>query len=912
MSLKKNKNKNRTLNQNKDEETDFEDLKRRSKSYNMIFIAISLLIFGILGMIVVTQMELQPGSEFSDFEEKYPFKLKSMQGPTLNFNGGSFPLDLVLCHTDTESWHAWEREYPLPNLGLLMLFDSKTGDQIGLSRPFNGPIKSVFPIIDMNGDGVTDYLIKKATVAPMWELREISYDRDRGELEPQLEAIIDEDAYENKIINGLTLADINGINYSIYSIVDVVSLGNLTDSKEDLIFLEAKYDSLYLTTYFINGTNVINKSMGFYEPWGDPDTATLPKIELFNCNGSNHLLFVNKSDFIFYNLSSPNFNDKLYNRSVSDFGEEDNRFLNYQIIEDLDSDGNNEIILVKYNGNCSNQVILLNGSTGQTLFDFENFAFLPASLHPRIEKLFVKEIGNHHDGRTYILIEYFGRTELTGIDYFELKFRFTSAYMVGKSGSSLVYVDYLIKEDHVNEERQTTVLDQDLNFDGVNEIITIDEMESTSMISPMTTYRITIKDLFFGKTFSSLNLNTEVRSIQTIKDFDGDGIVDLLASSSQSFSIVSSQEPVGMFLSSAFPYNLGIPLFVLLVSIIIIGIILLIYYGGKFRYSVEPIKDNLKALAKKKKMTIFTIVISLITISITFFLFMTMLNVFNTTLVAGSWISEIIINVLIIMIVWFGLLTLTAAIYNLFAPYFAYIFIKLRALFFKVSRAYTNEFYVMDLKERKKLGTFSKLKRVMVPLLLSLAIGFYAYNYLAPFFGYNTTFATFSVSEFGSFIVGYMLLCILPLILSFLAFSFFNSGNYLLDDAGIVYYREPKRYRKPADIEPVSIWAQSLVKGAAGISALITFIEFAITLDVQTMVSQTGEGMLLLMVLLLIIFWGLPFITGFAYILLAEELMDFSTEYNNKHLYKLMEKGGIDATPREITIEDSKRAKKKK
>jgi hypothetical protein len=263
------------------------------------------------------------------------------------------------------------------------------------------------------------------------------------------------------------------------------------------------------------------------------------------------------------------------------------------------------------------------------------------------------------------------------------------------------------------------------------------------------------------------------------------------------------------------------------------------------------------------------------------------------------------------MVVWFGLLTLRAAIYNLFAPYFAYIFIKLRALFFKVSRAYTNEFYVMDLKERKKLGTFSKLKRVIVPLLLSLAIGFFAYNYLAPFFGYNTTFATFSISEFGSFIVGYMLLCILPLILSFLAFSFFNSGNYLLDDAGIVYYREPKRYRKPADVEPVSIWAQSLVKGAAGISTLITFIEFAITLDVQTMISQSGEGMLLLMVILLIIFWGLPFITGFAYILLAEELMDFSTEYNNKRLYKLMEKGGIDATPRKITIEPSNQTKDK-
>ncbi len=916
MSLKK-KNKNQITNQNQDEETEYEDWKRRSKSYNMIFIAISLLVFGILGMVVVTQMDLQPGSQFSDFEERYPFELKPMPGPALSFSGGSFPLDLVLCHTDTYSWHAWEKEYPLPNLGLLMLFDSKTGEQLGLSRLFDGPIKSVFPIMDMNGDGVTDYLIKKATVAPTWHLREITYDIERAELEPQLEEIVDEDAYVNKIINGLTLADINGINYSNFSIVDVVSLNNFTDSKGDLIFLEVRPHpvheneySLYLTTYFINGTNVINKSIGSYSSWGDPDTATLPKIEFFKCNGSNQLLFVNQSNFILYNLSSSNFNDILFNQSISDWNE-NNRFINYQVIKDLDSDGNKEIVLIKYNGNCSNQVLLINGSTGQKLFDFEIYALFPASLRPRIDNLFVKEIGNYHDGRTYILIEYFGRTQLSGIDYFELKFRFTTGYMIGKSHSTFIYVDYLISQDWVNEEQQTTVLDQDLNFDGVNEIITINEIPPTSMLSPMQTYRINIKDIFFGKTFSTLNINFEVRSLQVIKDFDGDGIVDLLARGSQSFSIISSQEPVGMFLSPAFPYNLGIPLFILLVSIIIIGIILLIYYGGKFRYTVEPIKENLRALAKKKKMTIFTIILSLITISFTFFLFMTMLNVFNSTLVAGSWITDIIIYVLLIMVFWFGLLTFTAAIYNLFAPYFAYLFIKLRALFFKVSRAYTNEFYVLDLKERKNLGTFSKLKRVIVPLLLSLAIGFYAYNYLAPFLGYNTTFTSISVNEFGSFIVGYMLLCILPLILSFLAFSFFNSGNYLLDDAGIVYYREPKRYRKPADVEPVSIWAQSLVKGAAGISALITFIEFALTLDVQTMVSQSGEGMILLMVLLLIIFWGLPFITGFAYVLLAEELMDFSTEYNNRRLYKLMEKGGIDPTLRKITIEASKEVKKK-
>ncbi|TXT60109.1 MAG: membrane protein of unknown function [Promethearchaeota archaeon] len=918
--LKKKNKKNETtqfINPN-DEETEFEDLKRRSKAYSMIFLAISLLIFGILGLVVVTQMELQPGSQFAEFQEKYPFELNAMEGPELSFNGLSIGMDRVLCYTDLYEWLPFEKEYPFPNLGMLMLFDSHNIEEPLIQRPYDGPIKGVYPISDVNGDGFTDYLVSKATVAPAWSFEGFSFDIDRGVVEARLSETIDEDAYENKLVSGLTLLDINGIDYCNNTILDVAVLSNFTDSKGDLLFLEAESDPndeyqkfLYITSYLLNGSLIINKSIGEYHGYDDSRRNPIPNIEIYSYNDTNQLLFINRSHFILYNLNSPNLNETLYSRNISDYEGDANRYINYQVIEDLDSDGNKEILLAKYFGGCNSSISLINGSNGEQLYNFSLFALLPDTITSRINTIHITDIGDAYNGRSYILFEYIGNTGLFGDNFYayEFKFRYTAAYVIQKDRSQMVYVDYIFQQDYIPEEAKTVSINQDLNFDGINEILTMNMIPPTSELSPMRTFRLNIKDIFFQKTFSTINMNDEVGEMIMIKDFNGDGLNDIIANGRTVFSVISSQEPVGMFLSPAFPYGLGIPLFVLLVTIIIIGVLLLVYYGGKFRYSVEPIKENIKNTLKKKKLTIFTLIISIVTIALTFFLFMILLNVFNSTLIAGTWISEIIIYTLLIMIIWFGLLTLTAAIYNFFAPYFAYLFIRLRSVFFKLSKAYINKFYVIDMKQRKNLGTFSKLKRVMVPLLLSLAIGFYLYNYLAPILGYSTSFSTLTPNQFGEFIVGYMILCILPLILSFTVFAFFNAGNYLLDDAGIVYFREPKKYRKPADVEPVSIWAQSLVKGAAGISALITFVEFAITMDVQSAIQSAGQELFLIMLTILVLFWGLPFITGFAYILLAEELMDFSTEFNNKRLYKLMERGGIDATPRKINIDVVKESK---
>jgi hypothetical protein len=270
--------------------------------------------------------------------------------------------------------------------------------------------------------------------------------------------------------------------------------------------------------------------------------------------------------------------------------------------------------------------------------------------------------------------------------------------------------------------------------------------------------------------------------------------------------------------------------------------------------------------------------------------------------------TDITIYFLTVIITWYGVLPLTAALYNRFAPNFAFIFIRLRSLFFKISRSYNHDIIVLDMGERKEIGTIIQIKRTILPLLLSIATGFYSYNTLAPILGYPDKFEVFGSTEFFQFMNGYMLLCVLPMILAFLVFSFFISGNFLLDDAGVVYFRQSKKHRQPGDIEPISIWAQSIIKGIAGLSALITLIGFLSEVDFSGFFGEQFEnvGQAIMnysfgALIIIVFFAGIPFLTSFSYVLLAGEIMEFSIDYNVQKLYLKMEKAGYNTIPREIT-----------
>ncbi|KKL61687.1 hypothetical protein LCGC14_2192830, partial [marine sediment metagenome] len=58
-----------------------------TKSINLVLIAISMLILGSLGLVFVTQMELQPGWVWDDLNEIYPARIYSLESDDVTGDG---------------------------------------------------------------------------------------------------------------------------------------------------------------------------------------------------------------------------------------------------------------------------------------------------------------------------------------------------------------------------------------------------------------------------------------------------------------------------------------------------------------------------------------------------------------------------------------------------------------------------------------------------------------------------------------------------------------------------------------------------------------------------------------------------------------------------------------------------------
>ncbi|NVM35502.1 MAG: hypothetical protein HWN81_07890 [Candidatus Lokiarchaeota archaeon] len=849
--------------------------KGDSRSINFVLLAVSFIIFGVLGIVFVTQMELQPGWTWEDIGDTYPIELYSFETEDINNNGNNE----IISYADIRGTDDPEY-YSTIQYGGIYCLEGSNGKPLWI-KEYDGPVKRVFQIMDISGDGLKDYFISKASISPNWKEQEhdgtISY---QPKILPNL--------YTNQLIDGnngndLLISTGDGINFTNFYVHDLVSIEDLTDQREDLIMLESKATEIIeedhtwfeyntsLSSYFINGTKTKSIPISVGDIW---EEYNVPGLELFEYYGNPHLLYIGKGSLILFNISEFNFLEPIYNFTFT------KEIINFAIIEDLNLDGISEILASRWDGNMS----LINGVNGEILREFpilpEDLILEEVNLDINFEELHSAE----GDGFSYFLIN-------SVINYYGegMEDRIMQVYTFDLTSE---HVTWEIIKSGTDVEAETFVLNEDLNGDSIDEIIYHERYEP--LISYSDVRRFTILSAIDGQEFAILNTEYFADSIITKSDIDGDGKKDFAISGDDRVIVLSSSKPRGLWLSSAFP--LGLPLFIVLAVLLGIGIIILILKGKSVSYHRQNIKEH--------KLTIAVTTLAILLMTITFLLFLILMNIFNNTLVTGSNNTNIVLVFIIVTIIWYGTLPLTAALFNRFAPQFAYIFIKLRDLFFKISKGYKNDIIVLDLGEKKEIGITIQLKRLILPLLLSIAVGFYAYDTLTTWFGYPQEFEIFGSTEFFDFMVGYMLCCVLPMILSFVLFSFFISGNYLLDDAGIVYYRENKKYRQPGDIEPISIWSQSIIKGIAGLSALLTFGNFLGAVDFSGF-FEIGEGgafgIVFGLLLIIVMFGGIPFLTAFSYILLAGEVMELNVEKNIQKLFGIMENNGYDTKPREIT-----------
>ncbi|MHA1193767.1 MAG: hypothetical protein ACTSP9_16010 [Promethearchaeota archaeon] len=825
---------------------------------NIILLAISFLIFGTLGIIFITQMELVPGYNWDTESNKYPAELDIQLTGDLNDDGN--PDIISNSYTRGVQINDMVRyTYNITRHGAIYAIDGLTGLEIW-SKEYSTPVRNLFPIGDINSDGYEDFFANMMRVENYWEVN--SWNPD------ELKPIIIHNNFTNIIVSGEDGSSLSG-NITTNFVIDVIRISDLGDNIEDFILIEGKYQALpddkyyvNMSTYFINGTRT--KTLFQYDT-NDPGLFSdfSSSLREFDYNGQTHALFLGQDAIVLYNTSSDNLLDPIFSK----FGLYMDGFC---FVEDLNLDGILEILTISWEGNVS----LLNGLDGNLIDHF----MIPIT-DTRAELSAMNSTNG--DGTAYVLIS---------ITLHEEGQYYAYVYSISQTEQDIIWEYYKFTPDE--EMPKCFALGEDLTGDNIDEIMLY--YTHTPLLS-QAVRRITLVDPILNSEIALLNTDYHIDYIISIPDIDTDGKKDYAFSDGSRIIGIATQDPISIWISPLF--EPGLIIFIILAIMLVFSLIVLIINGKK----IKPKRDRLQ----QSKMAVVANVVAISLMTISFVMFLLQLNIFNRTLVLGDPMTSITIVYLTTTIIWFGLLPLTAAIYNQFAPAFAYSFIALRSFFFKFSKSYKHAIFVEDLQNRKQLSTTIRLKRVLLPLLLSIAVGFYSYNVLSLLFGYPQSFDTFGGQKFFQFMIGYNLLCILPMVLTFIIFSFFISGNYLLDDAGIAYYLESKKHRRPGDIEPISIWSQSIIKGVAGFSAIITFIAFFQTVDFSGFFTETGDNAIFMFIfgifLVTVMFYGTPFLTAFSYILFSIEVMDYSHDYNSEKLYKKMQKHGYDTTPRKLT-----------
>ena len=214
--------------------------KIRTHPVNYVLLAVSLIIFGSLGIVFITQMEIQPGWVWEEISEENSMELDIITADDLNNDG----FNDAIAYADVNRQNDDNRGNPddIPNYGKIFGIDGLTGLTLWDINCEN-PVKKVIELADINGDGIKDYLAVIASVTPDWV--NIS-----NNFIPEI--ILD--AYTNIILSGnngtvIPIKTGDFLSFTNFFIQDAVSLN---ESKANLLFIECKSKSNNSNEFFYN------------------------------------------------------------------------------------------------------------------------------------------------------------------------------------------------------------------------------------------------------------------------------------------------------------------------------------------------------------------------------------------------------------------------------------------------------------------------------------------------------------------------------------------------------------------------------------------------------------------------------------------------------------------------------------
>ncbi len=141
---------------------------------------------------------------------------------------------------------------------------------------------------------------------------------------------------------------------------------------------------------------------------------------------------------------------------------------------------------------------------------------------------------------------------------------------------------------------------------------------------------------------------------------------------------------------------------------------------------------------------------------------------------------------------------------------------------------------IMVLHSVQEHSFYITFKRAFTALVYSLTLVFTISRILGPYLpsGWGREivaapmFTKIDDLHFINYCTSLMIAVVVPLVVSFIIFFWALPSSYLLDDAGVVYYKKYLNRRQPAELRTVSQWFLSIVQAILGTSGVISYFVF--------------------------------------------------------------------------------------
>src|SRR5271157_4008 len=310
--------------------------------------------------------------------------------------------------------------------------------------------------------------------------------------------------------------------------------------------------------------------------------------------------------------------------------------------------------------------------------------------------------------------------------------------------------------------------------------------------------------------------------------------------------------------------------------------------------NVAPENAEVSGIIRPLRIAGMLIVGVLVVSCVIFFIFVFTGQTNNFVLGSGDY--TVITGGYITFAIMFGGYPLVAVLNNHFSPHSGILYIKLQRAFYKIfKRKRDFRIIVLAMPYARKHSFAAIFMRSLFPVLIALTVGLWLFTSrvspgLSPMTASGidmTWMSQFQLYGSSIFVLIYFLLV------------FIIPGGWLLDDAGVVYFDEPKSQLQPGDISKVSNWLTTLLKGVFGVTAILNYYRLFVGIDFSKASTNNGPVMGLLMSIFVIGIYLVfsPIMYGIMVNLRSNASMISDLEYNRNVLYEKMAKAGLDVTP---------------